>query len=126
VTRIGYHRIVREFLLMMAVGLVLCAIAVVRFVDPGSVMLFGREVMLASLALAIPFELAYFAGLAWASRRGDFPRRWYWRSYEHHGRLRPGERRWVLACFAVGSLCMLVSVLGILAVVAAGIRAVYG
>lgn len=116
---------VRELLVVAVVALVLGAIGVVRFVDPATVMLLGREIMLGSIAVAIPFELAYFGGLAWAARRGDFPRGWYWRSYEHHQRLSGGERRWVLSCFMVGSLCMVVSVLGILAVVAAGLRAIY-
>ena len=84
----------------------------------------GQALMLRSSALGIPLELIYFALLAFALHaHPQFPKGWYWRSFEHHHLLSQSQRRWVLPFFYVGALAFLGIALGIGMVLLGGISA---
>lgn len=56
-------------------------------------------------AVAVIAEALYFWGLFVSLRRnGQVPRRWYARSFDHHGRLNVTQRRVVLPWFYLGFL----------------------
>jgi hypothetical protein len=70
--------------------------------------------MLRSAALGIPLEIIYFGLLAWALwANGDAPGGWYQRSFEHHSRLQPWQRFWILPPFYAGALAFFGIVVGI-------------
>lgn len=88
------------------------------------VMVFGRDLMLASAAFGIPFELTYFVLLGVAlGRPGPRPRGWYWRSFLHHRLLSRRARFAVLPWFYLGALSFLGIGLGILIVLLAFVTA---
>jgi hypothetical protein len=97
--------------LLLAVG----AYAAVRAVPADQLVLAGQYVMLRSAAVGVPLEIVYFGLMAWALRSNhDAPRGWHLRSFEHHFRLRPWQRVWILPLFYAGALAFLGIVLGIL------------
>lgn len=96
--------------MLLAVG----AYAAIVAVPAIQLVIVGQYIMLRSAALGVPLEVLYFSLLAWALRaRGDAPRRWYMRSFEHHFRLRPWQRWWILPPFYAGALAFLGISLGI-------------
>jgi hypothetical protein len=111
---------VREAAWSLAILALLGALALVQALGAEALVLFGRDMMVRAAALGLPLELVYFAALGHVLRRsGGAPRGWYWRSFEHHHRLMPGARRWVLPWFYLGTLAMLAIVLGVVLVVLA-------
>ncbi|MEY4578873.1 MAG: hypothetical protein RL701_3576 [Pseudomonadota bacterium] len=110
------------FGMLLAVG----AYAAVRTVPADQLVIAGQYVMLSSAALGVPLEIVYFGLLAWALRANhDSPRGWYLRSFEHHFRLQPWQRLWILPPFYAGALAFLGIVLGIV-ISLLGFVAVFG
>ena len=99
----------------MLVGvLAISLIATVTLVPGEQLVIVGQYLMLRSAALGVPLEVVYFALLSWALHsNGDAPRGWYWRSFDHHDRLRGWQRHLVLPPFYAGALAFLGIVLGI-------------
>jgi hypothetical protein len=93
---------------------------------PGDVLVsVGQYIMLASAALGVPLEVAYFALLAWALHvNGNAPKGWYWRSFAHHDLLSREQRFFVLPPFYAGALAFLGIALGI-AIVLLGFISVF-
>lgn len=113
-------RTVREAGWSLAIVALLGALAAAQRLGAESLVMLGQGVMVRAAAVGLPCEVVYFAALAAALRRaGGAPRGWYWRSFEHHHRLTPRARRWVLPWFYVGTLAMLAIVLGVVLVVLA-------
>jgi hypothetical protein len=105
----------QEALWVFLVLVVLSALAAVRVVPGEQLVIAGQYLMLRAAAVGVPLEAVYFTLLAWGLRaNGGAPRGWYWRSFEHHDRLRPWQRRWILPSFYAGALAFLGIVLGIL------------
>lgn len=99
----------------MLIGvLAISLVAAVTLVPGEQLVLVGQYLMLRSAALGVPLEVVYFVLLAWALHsNGDAPPGWYWRSFDHHARLRTWQRRLVLPPFYAGALAFLGIVLGI-------------
>ncbi|MET0388443.1 MAG: hypothetical protein ABW321_20905 [Polyangiales bacterium] len=110
--------------LLLAIG----AYAAVGAVPADQLVMVGQFVMLRSAAFGVPLEVVYFGLMTWALwANGDAPRRWYMRSFEHHGRLRGWQRLWILPPFYAGALAFLgislgivISLLGFVAVLGLG------
>jgi hypothetical protein len=104
----------QEAFWVLLVLVLLMALAAVRFVPGEQLVIVGQYLMLRAAALGVPLEIVYFGSLAWALRaNGDAPQGWYWRSFEHHGRLHPWQRRWIMPPFYAGALAFLGIVFGI-------------
>jgi hypothetical protein len=104
----------QEVLWVLGLLLVICGLALARVVPADELVSVGQQLMLGAAALGVPLEVLYFALMAWALRANrDAPRGWYWRSFEHHHRLRGWQRRVVLPPFYLGALAFLGIVLGI-------------
>lgn len=116
----------QETLWVLGMLLAFAGYAAVRTVPADQLLIAGQYVMLGSAALGVPLELLYFGLLAWALHANhDAPRRWYLRSFEHHFRLRPWQRLWILPPFYAGALAFLGIVLGI-AISLLGFSAAFG
>jgi hypothetical protein len=104
----------QETLWVLGLLLAVAAYAVATTVPADQLLLAGQFVMLRSAALGVPLEIVYFGLLAWALRvNNDAPRGWYLRSFEHHFRLLPWQRLWILPPFYAGARAFLSIVLGI-------------
>jgi hypothetical protein len=106
----------RELSIAIGLLLLLGLFGLATLYEPSKVLLAGQRLMLWSFAVALPFELAYFAALGLVLRRKGPVPRWYLRSFDHHARLTPSERWWVLPWFTVGTLAMAASVVGVVVV----------
>lgn len=105
---------------------VVCAYATIGLVPGDVLVVTGQSMMLASAAIGVPLELAYFGLLAWALHaNGGAPKGWYWRSFAHHHLLTQTQRRIVLPPFYAGALAFLGIAFGI-AIVVLGFIAVFG
>src|SRR5262249_44931170 len=94
------RRVMQEALWVVGLLLAIGAYAAARTLPADQLLIAGQYVMLRSAAVGVPLEVLYFALLAWALHaNGDAPRRWYMRSFDHHDRLQPRQRRWVLPPF---------------------------
>lgn len=104
----------QEALWVLGIVLAVCALAVARIVPADQLVMFGQQLMLGAAAFGVPLEGLYFSLLAIALHAdSDAPSGWYWRSLDHHHRLRPSQRWWVLPPFYLGALAFLGIVLGI-------------
>ena len=104
----------QEALWVLGVLLAIGAYAAVRSLPADQLVIAGQFVMLRSAALGVPLEIVYFSLLAWALHaNADAPRGWYLRSFEHHFRLRPWQRLWILPPFYAGAVAFLGIVIGI-------------
>ena len=118
----------QEALWVLGIVVVVCALAVARLVPADQLVMFGQQLMLGAAAFGVPLEGLYFTFLAIALHaNSDAPSGWYWRSFDHHERLRPSQRWWVLPPFYLGALAFLgivlgiaISILGFLAVFSGG------
>ena len=110
----GYPAVVREAAFAVAITLLLLLMALVLTLPPDTVMLGGRDVMLAAGLTGIPIEVVYFAALGVAlARRSVLPAGWYWRSFDHHHLLLGRERWIVLPWFYAGAVAFVICMLGI-------------
>lgn len=101
---------------LWVLGLLLLAIAyaAVSSVGGDQLVLVGMDVMLGAAAVGIPLEALYFLLMALALRGSQrAPKGWYWRSFEHHDKLFPSQRVYILPAFYLGALAFLGIVLGI-------------
>lgn len=104
----------QEALWVLGILVIVCALAITRLVAADQLVIGGQQLMLAAAAFGVPLEALYFVLLAWALHaNGDAPRGWYWRSFDHHHRLRAWQRYCVLPPFYLGALAFLGIVLGI-------------
>ena len=104
----------RETALALGIALSLLAVATLLTLPSETVMVEGTRVMLGAAAVGVPLEVVYFTALAIAlGRRAALPKGWYWRSFDHHHRLRGAERRIVLPIFYAGALAFLICILAI-------------
>jgi hypothetical protein len=114
-----------ELLWVLAMLLLLGGLAAVQLVPWQSLLGVGYDLMLSSAGIGIPLEVVYFVALALALRHsGTLPRGWYWRTFEHHHLLSPGQRLLVLPWFFTGAVAFLGIVLGIATTVLGMIAAV--
>jgi len=117
----------RETVMVVGLLLGLGAIGAAQAVPWSTLLELGYTLMLEAARIGVPAELIYFAALGLCLHlNGAAARGWYWRSFEHHDRLTPAQRIWVLPIFYLGALAFLAIVLGIglvlLAVIAALVK----
>jgi hypothetical protein len=104
----------QEALWVLGILLIVGALALARLVPADQLVMTGQQLMLAAAAFGVPLEALYFALLGWALHaNADAPAGWYWRSFDHHPRLRAWQRYWVMPPFYLGAVAFLGIVLGI-------------
>ncbi|MGD8859445.1 MAG: hypothetical protein PVI30_05495 [Myxococcales bacterium] len=103
-----------ELLWVIGVLMLIGAAGAIELVPWPLIVESGNDLMLASAALGIPLEIAYFL-LLWLCLRhgGAPPAGWYWVSFKHHHLLGRAQRWLVLPLFYAGALSFLGIVFGI-------------
>lgn len=110
----AYRGEMMEALWALLLLLALAAVTAARMFAWGELIETGNALMLRASALGIPLELVYFTVLGLILRQHpEYPRGWYWRSFEHHHLLTRRQRACVLPFFYLGAVAFAGIALGI-------------